>query len=103
MKQLPTAEELMTKAANEHSYETWGEMMYDTHEHSQIEYTREVMIEFAKLHVQAALESASEKSNLLLTDKKGNTKTTGGYDAYGSIATVNKQSILNSYTLENIK
>lgn len=63
----------------------------------------ELLIEFAKLHVEAALKAAAENSNLLLTDKKGNTKTTSGYDAYGSIATVNKKSILNSYPLDNIK
>lgn len=87
MKQLPTAEEFMLTNLQ-------------SMDQTEVE---NAMIEFAKVHVQAALESASEKSNLLLTDKKGNTKTTGGYDAYGSIATVNKQSILNSYPLENIK
>ena len=38
-----TPEEIMKKFANEHSYESWGELMYDTHEHIQIEYTKEVM------------------------------------------------------------
>ena len=84
MKQLPTAEELMTRDANEHSYETWGEMMYDTHEHSQIEYTREAMIEFTKLHVQAALESAAENYSEGASD-------------------VVENLILNAYPLDNIK
>lgn len=88
MKQLPTAEELITKVANEHSYETWGEMMYDTHEHSQIEYTREAMIEFAKLHVEAALKAASETEVLYL--RNGNAYT-------------DEKAIINSYPLTNIK
>lgn len=41
--QTVSAWEIMTQVANEHSYETWGEMMYDTHEHSQVEYTKEAM------------------------------------------------------------
>jgi len=36
-------EKIMTEVANEHSYETWGKMMYDTHEHSQIGYTAQAM------------------------------------------------------------
>ena len=39
--------EIMVKVANEHSYEDWGELMYDTHPHSQIEYTEQAMNEFA--------------------------------------------------------
>lgn len=93
MKQLPTAEELMTRDANEHSYETWGEMMYDTHEHSQIEYTREVMIEFAKLHVQAALEMAYQRAEVY-----NKAKFPGDVNYQ-----VEPESILNAYPLENIK
>lgn len=37
----------MTKFANEHSYKTWGELMYDSHEHSQIEYTKKAMLIYA--------------------------------------------------------
>ena len=42
-------EELMTKFANKHSYETWDELMYDSHAHSQIEYTRRVMLIYARI------------------------------------------------------
>ena len=105
MKQLPTAEELMKKVANEHSYETWGEMMYDTHEHSQIEYTREAMIEFAKLHVQAALESAVENGKVrLANDWVRKQETIHPNSLVGSITIkLDKQSILNAYPLDNIK
>lgn len=40
---IQTPEEIMKEFANQHSYETWGELMYDCHEHSQIQYTKEVM------------------------------------------------------------
>ena len=46
---------------------------------------------FAKLHVEAALKSASEKALV--------TETFGGM----SISVVNKNSILNAYPLDNIK
>ncbi len=36
-------EEILKQFSNEHSYEDWGELMYDTHNISQIEYTRNVM------------------------------------------------------------
>ena len=44
-----TPEELMTKFANKHSYKTWDELMYDSHAHSQIEYTRRVMLIYARI------------------------------------------------------
>ena len=52
----------------------------------------EAMIEFAKLHVKEALKEASEKALLGNTEK-------GVY----SVLAVSKDSILNSYSLENIK
>ena len=42
-----TKEQILEKIANEKSYESWGECMYDTHEHSQIEYACEAMQEYA--------------------------------------------------------
>lgn len=50
----------------------------------------QVMIEFAKLHVEAALKSASEKAKI---DKS----VTFGWEK------VDRPSILKSYPLENIK
>lgn len=43
-----TPEEIMTEFANNHSYNDWGELMYDSHDFYQISCTKEVMIEFAK-------------------------------------------------------
>lgn len=72
MEKIPTAEEILQK-------------------HVPNRYTKEnswknAMIEFAKLHVEAALKEASE--NVKITDY--------GYS-------VDKDSILNSYPVENIK
>jgi len=51
-----TPEQIMKEFANEHSYNSWGELMYDTHEHTQIEYTKEVMKIYAKQAFNAARE-----------------------------------------------
>lgn len=56
----------------------------------------QIMVEFAKLHVQAALKAAS---------KQAKTKEDVAIFAEGSYRTqvVDKESILNSYPLKNIK
>jgi hypothetical protein len=56
------------------------------------------MIEFAKLHVEAALKAAGE--NAKITERKKVIDNTGGYIR---IPTIYKKHILNSYPLENIK
>jgi hypothetical protein len=54
-----------------------------------IESIHSNMIQFAKLHVEAALKAASEDVEL---------------ETYGSFGnSVNKDSILNAYPIENIK
>ena len=58
------------------------------------EYITEMLKEFTKLHVQAALESASEKAD-------GEFETLGG-KRYSNIK-IYKESILNAYSLDNIK
>lgn len=54
----------------------------------------ELMIEFAKIHVQKALEKAYE-----------NTEYFTEYDGRDNrcLVTIDENSILNAYTLENIK
>lgn len=42
-----TPEEIMTIVANEHSYETWDKLMYDSHPHWQIHCTKEAMERYA--------------------------------------------------------
>ena len=68
MKKIPTAEEFMNLYHG------------STNKHA--------LIEFAKLHVEAALYIASERADL--TDN-------------GRFPYVDKDSILNSYSLDNIK
>ena len=63
-----------------------------------IEDAKEAMIEFAKLHVEAALKAASEKAKI--TERKKVIDNTGGYVR---IPTIYKKHILNAYSLENIK
>ena len=51
------------------------------------------MIEFAKLHVQAALKAADDNADVTVID----------VDMTGSIWGVDSDTILNAYPLENIK
>ena len=76
MEKIPTAEEF---AKENHSMKTYP-----------VDWN--VMIEFAKLHVEAALKEASEKADVIF-EGAGHSA-----DAY-----VDKKSILNSYPLTNIK
>ena len=62
-----TPEQIMQEFANEHSYETWGELMYDTHESMQVIYTKEVMMIFGRQCFQAAQE-CWEESNILFSN-----------------------------------
>lgn len=45
---MKSKEEILKQYANDHSYETWWEFMYDSHEHTQIEAACEVMELYAK-------------------------------------------------------
>lgn len=67
--------------------------LFQTGEFTKIQ---DAMIEFAKLHVTAALEEASEKAKVTY-EYTGNTGSEY-CDEY-----VDKDSILNSYSLDNIK
>ena len=55
------------------------------------------LIEFAKLHVEAALKAASEKAEI---KDDGNINRNGDWSEY---FVIDKDSILNAYPLENIK
>jgi len=92
MKTIPTAREF-----------------YDAHDSDDAVV---MMIEFAKLHVEAALKAASKKAELNLFikgDYKGAKWTIlKDGDLYNPMeesimSKIEKESILNSYTLENIK
>ena len=55
-----TKEQILEQVANDKSYSSWGECMYDTHEHSQIEYTCEAMELYAKQEVAKEREKAKK-------------------------------------------
>lgn len=69
------------------------ENLYIDNEKQHIE-SAQALIKFAQMHVKKALEAASEKAELDLFN--------GGCHEYGSNK-INKESILNSYSLNNIK
>jgi len=87
----PTAKEIYLKTFfpttfenNRDEVELWFETLSDAQK------SVEIMIEFAKLHVEAALKEASEKATVYADE--------GGYSEF-----VDEQSILSSYSLDNIK
>lgn len=65
----------------------------------------EVMIDFAKYHVQKALEKAYLDSEMRVSENDTNEypSFTDNYDDGYVTITVSKDSILNAYPLENIK
>ena len=86
-----TAKEFYLKEVFPVSYERKPddiELWYETDGHAQQAVS--IMIEFAKMHVEAALKEASEKA-IVYADE-------GGYSEF-----VDEQSILNAYPLTNIK
>ena len=78
---IPTAEEIQ-------------EIYLDKYGHGDV---TSMLIEFAKLHVEAALKAASENAETINEGFYGRSGETEDYYE------VNKDSILNAYTLENIK
>ena len=86
MEKIPTAEEFL------------GKNIDYVLEKDCKEDVKQAMIEFAKLHVEAALKAASEKAKI--TERKKVIDNTGGYVR---IPTIYKKHILNAYSLENIK
>jgi hypothetical protein len=89
MEKLPTAEELILKTGSNEFWDNFSEVK------KQLE---NAMIEFAKLHVEAALKAAGE--NAKITERKKVIDNTGGYIR---IPTIYKKHILNSYPLKNVK
>lgn len=78
MAEIPTAEEVLNRDYT-----------------STKENAIKCMIEFAKMHVEAALKEASEKADTIYVEEDG--------CATGDYYEVDKDSILNSYPLTNIK
>lgn len=66
---------------------------------------KELAVEFAKLHVQEALEECFLNSEMRVSENDTNETPsfTNNYDDGYVTITISKESILNAYPLENIK
>ena len=92
-KEMITAEDIILKLQSEHSG------------HYCSEEVKKAMIEFAKLHVEAALKEAFNNSEMRVSENDTNEypSFTDNYDDGYVTIKVSKDSILNAYTLNNIK
>jgi hypothetical protein len=88
---IPTAEEFFNKYSQTYSFEE-GDPEHLVDE----EDFKRAMIEFAKLHVNAALEAASV--NAEVSEERSNP-----YDPESTFYIVDSKSILNAYPDKNIK
>ena len=89
---IPTAEEFLSTYSIE-----YGDSKNNSRAIVKASEATNALIEFAKLHVTEALEAASDKADLKDYEEY---QYGGGYITKQEI---NKDSILNSYPLENIK
>lgn len=94
-----TAEEFLDNLSNEAYIDDVSNKIYFP---SQVE---EAMTEFAKYHVEKALEAASIESKLLVDGVEYEEYGIRAYDTFyrDTDIYVDKDSILNAYPLENIK
>ena len=92
---IPTAEEFIN--------ENGGFLKYSSAQ--EFVECQSLMIEFAKLHVEVALEEAYNNSEMRVSENDTNEipSFTDNYDDGYVTITVSKKSILNAYPLENIK
>ena len=90
MAKIPTVEELLIEEIKKFSSPLTGEGL-------QL-LVCNVAIEFAKLHVEAALKEASEKATVTPVDHEEISE-----GSFRPIWGVDDDSILNSYSLDNIK
>jgi hypothetical protein len=89
MEKIPTAKKLInSKERSDEVFLSNGNYYYS--EYIDLKKVRKLMIEFAKLHVEAALKEASVKASVYADE--------GGYSEF-----VDEDSILNSYPLDKIK
>lgn len=86
MEKIPTAEEFKRM----HPKYVTSEVSVET-----------LMIEFAKLHVEAALKEASKEATINKNKGEVTARTFG--NVINGTYSINQQSILNSYPLSNIK
>lgn len=54
---MKTKDEILLELANENSYDTWVELIYDCNSQSQIEYTGQAMQQFSDQNTQSLIKS----------------------------------------------
>lgn len=81
---IPTAEEFLNNSNNIN----YKELVFPNPHLDILPFIEVDLIEFAKLHVEEALQKAYENADL---------------EYYGDEVCYNKDSILNAYPIENIK
>jgi len=91
MKQLPTAEQFLRFKSDISEDKTSVEYLTDCE-------VEEIMIEFAKIHVQAALEAASNNASVEFDEWEDNSG-----DFQVDFLGIDSSSILNAYPESNIK
>ena len=97
MSKIPTAEKFLYNNAKDDEKVIYKDSQDTSETAITYEGASRLMIEFAKLHVQEALESVVQKVQLdeyqIDEDENG----------FRTISEINVESILNAYPLENIK
>lgn len=95
MSKIPTAEELL----NSKEYEPDKGISFEDYHGDSVSGTAErAMIEFAKLHVKAALEAAAKEASLRVEETGSNTRYKSHFSSYNNQTyIVAKDSILNAY------
>lgn len=95
MSKIPTAEEWLDnhKELSEYDAESHDEGGYSGVNRQGL---YRIMIEFAKLHVKAALETAYKNGKIDFTDESG-TDTSTMYLTNETAIKINKESILSAY------
>ena len=100
MEKIPAAEEIMLKHCNTktNDYGTFFSSISDIQ-------CRNAMIEFAKIHVEAVLKTASEKARVQMGESYMREQIIIHPNSLVDtvIITADAESILNSYSLDNIK
>jgi hypothetical protein len=97
---IPTAEEFLSDHINRVVFPWIDNWVEDNNQ--EVQTILECMIEFTKLHVKAALGAAKDKAHFTI---KNGTKEADFqlYQKNDFSIKINKNSIINSYTLTNIK
>ena len=69
MNKIKSLEEILTETANKNSYETWYELMYDSHDFWQIKCTKEAFKKFLDqfpkdMFVDEVLNTIEDENNM---------------------------------------